>query len=229
MSAPDALMVLRAEGVRLATAELGDGRLERWPDEAWQGLVEQPTRRIDLTELTRVMADLTQAFARYDTRMDGTAAERLHRCLQLTRREASDVRLWRFLAIIAYPNVVRHRWEHHSASTMRARFIRAGTRPDSNAFSRWWWIAELTRQGDHYGLTHRAFARAPLTNAVFVRSLSFFRPAVEACLTVLEHEPADAVERVMFELSRWLALVPLEGLSRADLEDRLKVCLRQAR
>jgi hypothetical protein len=228
MSPPLELCVLRPEGVRLVTPELADGRRPHWDAAAWEGLVERFPRRLELRGVAEVVTQLEQRFAPHDTAMDAVAAEGLHRALRLSRREAADPRVWRFLAIVAFPQAVRHRWEHHSFSTMRSRFVRPGTRPDSNALSRWWWIAELTCEGADYALTRKALARAPLTNAIFIRSLSFYRPAVEACLSVLSEAPGEAIERTMYELSRWLALVPLEGLGRGDLEVRLRGLLEEA-
>jgi hypothetical protein len=64
--------------------------------------------------------------------------------------------------------------------------------------------------------------RSTLATAIFVRSLSFYRPAVAACAAVLNDVPADAVERALLELNRWLSVTVLEGLSQAELEAALR-------
>ncbi|MBL8915771.1 MAG: hypothetical protein JNM17_34050 [Archangium sp.] len=105
---------------------------------------------------------------------------------------------------------------------MRSRFLSPGTRPDSNAFSRWWWIAELSRNGTDFSLTERVLQRSGLCTAIFIRSLSFHRPVVAACVAELELDPPDVIERVLLELNRWLSVAPLEGLTEADLVRRLR-------
>lgn len=216
------LQLLKAEGARLVTPSLASGEVAQWPAEAWSDLVDSMPRVVQLGPLHALVEDVRTRFAPFDTAMDGYVAPRLHRALQLTRREASDDRVWRYLAVIARPDLVRHRWENASWSTMRSRFLRAGTRPDSNALSRWWWIAELTRNGADYALTERVLQRLGLCNAIFIRSLSFHRPAVAACVAELELDSPEVIERVMLELNRWLSVVPLEGLTESDLVRRLR-------
>ena len=105
---------------------------------------------------------------------------------------------------------------------MRGRFLRAGTRPDSNALCRLWWMAELTRSDKDYAVTERVLRSQSLANAIFVRSLSFYRPAVEAVVDALEGRPSEELERAMVRLTRWLSVTPLEGLSTEDIAGRLR-------
>ena len=204
------------------TPALASGEVTRWPAEAWSDLVDPMPRAVSLDAMNALADEVQTRFAKFDTTMDAYLAPRLHRALRLTRREAADARVWRFLAIIAQPELVRHRWENVSWLTMRSRFVRPGTRPDSNAFSRWWWIAELTQHSGDYTLTERVLERQALCNAIFIRSLSFHRGAVSACVSELELETPDVIERVLLELNRWLSVVPLEGLTELDLVRRLR-------
>lgn len=221
------LALLSPEGLRLVTPALASGEVAQWPAEAWSDLVDVMPRTVSLTGMHALADDVATRFERFDTAIDAYVAPRLHQALALTRREAADPRLWRFLAVIARPDLVRHRWENASWLTMRARFVSPGTRPDSNAFSRWWWIAELTRRGSDYGLTERVLQRQALCNAIFIRSLSFHREAVAACVAELELDPPEVIERMLLELNRWLSVVPLEGLSEADLTRRLRELRRR--
>lgn len=68
--------------------------------------------------------------------IDAALACALHRALPLSRRLAADWGLWRYLAVVHRPDIVRHRWELRSWTTMRDRFWRGGTRPGSNVFGR---------------------------------------------------------------------------------------------
>jgi hypothetical protein len=153
-------------------------------------------------------------------------APELRRALPFSRREAADVGLWRFLAVVHRPDFVRHRWENKSWATMRSRFWKPGTRPDSNALGRLYWIAELTRDGDSYELTERVLRRSSLATALLVRSLSAHRPAVAACADVLADAPAEVIDRAVLGLTRYLALVPLEGVTEQDVKLVLRRLVR---
>lgn len=56
-----------------------------------------------------------------------------------------------------------------------------------------------------------------MTNPIFIRTLSHYRPAVEAAVEVLASAPAAVVERVLLKMQRYLSVVPLEGLGREDV------------
>ena len=120
------------------------------------------------------------------------------------------------------PDFVRHRWENRAWATMRTRFWMPGTRPDSNAFSRLWWIAELTRDGDSCDLTRRVLARQSLANSIFVRNFSFYRPAVGAFAFVLEYASAEVLEAVARRFNAVLSTNTLEGQSTEKLAELLK-------
>lgn len=212
---------LRADAVRLVTPELASGVLVRPTEPALEGLVEPATREIELDGLREALERLMTATSPFDAAMDARAAVDVHQALQLTRREASDPGIWRFMTVVVSPEFVRHRYENNSWSTMRSRFWSMGTRPDSNTLFRLWWIAELSRDGADYELTRRILTRQTLTNAIFVRNLSWYAPAVRAVAETLEHESREVIESVMLEFTRLLGTAPLEGMSHPQLVDVL--------
>jgi hypothetical protein len=216
------LQRLRPAGAGLAQRDLASGERQRWAEEALGELVEPFGRELSLDALDAGLDELLATTPRHDARIDSAAAVLVHRALKLTRREAADIGVWRWLAVVHRPDVVRHRWENSSWASTRRRFLAPGTRPDSNTFARWWWIAELSRAGDDYSLTTRVLRRQPLATAIFVRSLASYGPAVRACVEVLEEVDAGLIERVMLELSRTLATVPLEAMSEAALVVELR-------
>ena len=220
------LQRLSVGGARLVTPELASGQLALWPEQAWAEWAEPFSRALNLDPLLLALDELVATTPAHDAALDARAAPLVHRLLPLTRREASEPGLWRYLAVVQRPDVVRHRWEATSWSSMRKRFWSIGTRPDSNAFSRWWWIAELTREGADYGLTERALRRQPVATSIFVRTLSYSKPAVRACVEVLEGQEAAVIERTMTWFSRWLAKVPLEALSHEALVAELERLVR---
>jgi len=218
------LRILQPAGRRLVTLELArdasqPGAIERWPESAWLPLVVDPPRGIDLGALDAVIAELVQRFERFDAAMDAWLAPRLHRALPMSRREAAEPGVWRYLSVVHGPELVRHRWENVSWPLTRARFWSTGTRHTSNPYARLWWIAEMTREAHDYALTERALARQSLAIQLFVRAWSAHRPAVAACVDGLGDAPGEVVERVARELSRHLGTVTLEALDGHELRD----------
>jgi hypothetical protein len=221
------LLRLKLEGQRLATPELASGEQEEWPESAWGELVEAFPREVPLSGFHQAIDGIEKRFQPFDTAIDAELAPQLHRALKLTRRDAAHIGLWRFLTVVARPDFVRHRWENRSWATMRTRFLRPGTRPDSNALGRLWWMAEHTRAESDYSLTARVLKSQTLANAIFVRSLSFYRPAVVALVETLEDRGAEETERTMVRLTRWLGVTPLEGLSSEDITRRVRSFLER--
>lgn len=215
------LRVLSPSGRRLLTRELAAGQLARVPEPAWREHARELERNVELEPLAAALDQVLQTSESHSPTLDARAAPELHRHLPLTRREASEPGIWRWLAIAWRPELVRHRWEYQSWPTMRDRFWRAGTRHDSNTFARLWWIAELTREGTDYSWTARALASQPLAIGIFVRRLSHHPAAVRACIDVLEESPQSIIESCLRRLQARLGLFPLEGRSEAELRTDL--------
>lgn len=216
-----ALARLHEEGRRLISEELMRGSLDRPPDERIAGLIDPFDRKLELDAFDDALDRTIRDTSHFDTTIDAIAAPLIHRALTLTRREAAEPGVWRFLTIVHRPDFVRHRWEYRARSTMTSRFWGFGTRPDSNAVCRLWWIAELSVDGTDYGLTERALSSQTAANSLFVRSVSSYRPAVEAFLDIFGGSPAQEVERGIKQLSAWLSVVPLEGRSADELREAL--------
>ena len=149
---------LAPTGRRLVTPELARGELQRHAEDTWAPHSEALPRDYGLEALDEGLAGLIAAVPEHSSELDARAAPLIHQALPLSRRAAADAGIWRFLAVVAHPDFIRHRYEYQSWATMRSRFWRAGLRHDSNTFSRLWWIAELTQDGGDYSLTQRAFS-----------------------------------------------------------------------
>lgn len=153
---------------------------------------------------------------------DGRLAVELHQALRLTRREAAEIGVWRYLAVVAGPELIRRRWRADQ-KTFASRFWSPGTRPDSNYYARLWWIAELSSGPDgDYERTRRALRSQALATAIFVRNFCHYFPAVKACVEVLADEAQERVARAARELYRELALVPREALAAEDIAEFLR-------
>jgi len=216
------LRALHPDGRRLVVPELASGERDRWPEAAYAGLVRELPTRVELDDLDAAVDAVLADFAPYDAAIDARAAVALHRALPLSPREAAEPGVWRFLAVIHRPDFVRHRWENRSWKTMRTRFWRIGTRPDSNALARLWWIAELSRRGRDYATTERVLSRQPLANNLFVRDMASYRPLVHAYVEALHDAPSGVIEACTRALQRRLSLVVLESLDEAELTALLR-------
>lgn len=224
------LFRLTPEGKSFVTPELASGQRELWQPAELRGVLVPfaTAREVDLDALDGRLDELFCRIPRHDPSFDAIVAPELHTRLPLCRREGAEPGLWRWLAVAHRPALVRHRWENRSWSAMRRRFWSVGTRPDSNAFARLWWIAELTHDptaSDPYALTRRVFSRQPLATPIFIRSLSHHRPAVVAILDVLETAPPELIERTLRLLNAALSLRVLEALD----EDTLRGLVGQLR
>ncbi|WP_394348755.1 DUF6339 family protein [Haloterrigena sp. H1] len=104
--------------------------------------------------------------------------------------------MWHWLAIVRYPDLVRHRWEYRSEEAMREKFLGAGSDLYSNALHRLWWIAELTARDDEYEITDAVFANQTMVNKVFDRWFARYRPAVIAMCDELADERSQVIEEV---------------------------------
>jgi hypothetical protein len=211
------LRALEPEGRRLVTQELASGAVTRWPESEWRPLTADCERALDLDAFDAVIDRAIATYEPYDAGHDPWLAPRLHEALPLTRREAAAPGVWRFLAVVHRPDLVRHRWENLSWATTKTRFWSTGTRHTSNAFARLWWIAEITRAGASYALTEKVLVSPRLATQVFVRTWSQHRPAVAGFVEAMEDAAADEIERATREFSRHLAVVPLEGLDADDV------------
>ncbi len=207
---------LSVEAHPLVTPALADGSIERLPEALYERYLEESGQPLDLEELAEVVAHLLATTPRHDARFDQVAAPLIHRALPLRRREASQPGVWRYLAMICFPELVRHRWQVQSWPTTRSRYWTMGTRHDSNAFSRLWWIAEITREGDSYALTEEVFSKQQLAIQIFVRKFSAYRPSVAAFVQVMR-DPALDVERAAKELNGRLSTLVLESLQEDEL------------
>jgi hypothetical protein len=210
---------LRASGRHLVTEELARGTVGRYDEEALATHLAPAERQISLDGFDRALTATLDRFRRGDPRMDPELAEAVHRNLPLSRREAADPSVWRYLAVVRHPEAVRHRWEYRSFATMRSRFWQRGTRFDANAFSRWWWVAELTcEEGAPYELTRLALSNGALSTHLFTRQLAWHRPTLAACVRVLRDASGPEVKRTMRTFGKMLSLRVPEAMSGEALE-----------
>lgn len=181
--------------------------------------VEEVVPTIDLSVLDGVISNLMSGYSRYDTAMDSAMVCDFHRSLPISRRQASDSRLWAWLGIVRYPDFVAWRWKPSLTTEMRtaARFYGDRVR---QTFSRIWWAAELTRGGDDYTLTDEMFALPgfqDIYEAVFGRAFGNYQPALKAFVEVIGNKPEKYIRDFSKELGYVLTTTVLEAMTGDEL------------
>ncbi|WP_353814854.1 DUF6339 family protein [Agromyces sp. SYSU T00266] len=201
-------------------------------------LVTVPGLREHRLEPARVLLD--EAMSRY--RQAGAAASdswlgpRLHAALRLSRREAGNRDLWRFLGLWA-ADFVRWRFgssaneENPDNAAKSERFVG----PDSkHALARLWWMAEVFRDGKNYHPAALALTNQDIVNNLFRMNISNHRPTALAALSVLPTSAdgaslpggrlANALAKAANAAASTLALdligpdVPLDAAARSQWE-----------
>ena len=175
--------------------------------------------KADLSTLDTAFDAVVAEYERTETAMDGKLTADVHRCLDISRRTASDPGLWHWLAVVRYPEFVRHRWEYRSEAAMREKFLGAGSDLYSNAIHRLWWIAELTSDGQDYTLTQQVFNNQTMVNKVFDRWFARYEPAVVAICDELADERSAVIDEVTRRFNHALTNVQLEGLTEAEARE----------
>jgi len=203
------------------------GEQEHLPSEVIDSYATPTGLYADLDWLGDRLDEIMGEEDEYDGTMDKEAAPAVHQAVDISRREAADSGIWHDLAIRQFPEFVRHRWKYEGTQAMRKKFWTYGVPLDSvsNTFERLWWIAELTRDGDDYTYTRRAFGNRRLCFRVFDIQLGRYKPAARACIEVLhdeeedEYEDNDTIDHTVQQLRKAASNVPLEGRTEDELVD----------
>jgi hypothetical protein len=118
------------------------------------------------------------------TSADAWLAPVLHSTLRLTRREASDSRIWNYVAVRLAPDYVywRHLSRGNPPAVSRTRFSGPFY---SQAFARLWWAAELFRDGPDYEPVAVACGNQDVLNTVLRLEVILHRPTAQAIIRLL--------------------------------------------
>lgn len=169
---------LDPEAKRLLSEEFASGVVKRLAADKVKPYVGEIERSIPLDDFCQVVDGVMSATDAGDTNIDALTAPDLHRALPLSRRQASDPGVWRYLAVVERPEYVRHRWDSFDADGRH--YWQLAIRPEANTFARLWWIAELTHSGRSYDATQQVLESQTLTNWTFKNSFSHHEPMLHA-------------------------------------------------
>jgi len=172
-------------------------------------------------------------YGRGSAEIDAALASEVRKHLGFTREQASHDGMWRYLAVVEFPEFVRYRWPYPDDSSNRTytsardKFLRPASDLYGNALVRLWWMAELTRDGDDYSLTEHALGHQELANDVFDRGFARYPPAVKAIVDELHDAKSDVISETTTKLNHALSTIRLESLSESQI--RQMVCDIRAR
>jgi hypothetical protein len=157
--------------------------------------------------------------------IESDVAPAVHRELNLTRRQASDIGIWHYLAVVWRPDFVRHRWPwshtQRTETSMQEKFLGNATDLYANAFHRMWWHAELTydpNRNDPYALTREVAGFQRLADWLFDPGFARYKPLVKVCAEALHDDPSKVVDKTMPRVNHAVSTIPIEGQSEDDLQ-----------
>ena len=162
--------------------------------------------------------------------VDVDNAPRVHEYLgEMDRANASDARLWTYLAFGTYreymekrwplesdssgkdswKNRAKDRWLLHCDAVTRGRLVRHG-------IARLWWVAHLTYKPDDdegiakvdaYAYTKEVFKNEDRINAIFDREAGAFPAVITAVLNHAASLGADATDKYIQRIMQYLTLI----------------------
>jgi len=179
---------------------------EQWDEEVVRGLFEHALLlEIDEKEL------------------DAWLAPRLHYVFRVSRRTASDRRIWTWLAMTVGRRYVIRRWAEDGKVTL----MRYDGELLRNALSRLWWGAELVRSGQGYEYVTMVFRNVRTAQFALELKYSWYRPAAIAFTRVAEGLDGGKVlndeekKNLSKTINAYLSLTALEarGLYEDETQD----------
>lgn len=167
--------------------------------------VEAVERDVDLGELNELIQSLIERGFR-DAAIDAELVEPLHRCLRhLPEQVTTDMRVWHWLCVVNYPELVWRRWRGVPPADPEEGFLTGqGHRPipagrflgtpsingqGRNTFARLFFAAErlIGAEGEDYDLVRRLFSSQELHLGISDREYGLLPPVNR----VLTRELAD--------------------------------------
>lgn len=173
---------------------------------------------VDLHGLGRLQEEAISRYGPGDLECDSWLAPRLHCLLRLTRRQAHNQGLWRWLALQPLAPYVRHRWAKGGKVTAD-RYLGTGYKR-RNAIARLWWASELTRNGPDYRSVAEVLGQSALDQYMLDERYGDLRASVLAMLRVCTGKEAgvrkmrfDEIKQLSKRVNLLLSATALESLA----------------
>lgn len=156
--------------------------------------------------------------------IDATVAPAVREFVDIPLREAGDPGIWHYLAIGWRPDFVRFRWPRNAPrrthKSMTEKFLGSTQDLYTNAFSRLWFMAEFSRNGDDYTETSDILDQTYKSERIFDR-MDLRRPRTGRILTKIANREPDAnvVENTAKAVSHQWSVTSEEHLTDGELKD----------
>ena len=194
----DTLYRLGTDASLLVTEDLMRGDTERYSESKLSEYRTDTDLTANLTALDQVVAFVVgpeSDFDPGDETIDAAVGPAVRKYIDIPLREAGDPRIWHYLAIGRWPEFVRFRWPrdgpNRSHKSMAEKFLGSTQDLYTNAFSRLWFMAELSRDGDDYSVTEAILSEAERSNRIFDR-MDLRRPRTGRLLSMIATSEPDA-------------------------------------
>ena len=180
--------------------------------------------KVCVSDLLTLEEEALDKFGPYDSECDVWLAPRLHYVLRLTRRQAGNKGLWRWLSLSVLSRYVRHRWAKDDKVTAY-RYLGGGFFRRRNAISRLWWGAETMRVGPDYTTAESIFRNSGVEQYVLdsrfgdlsASAIAFSRVALGA--VVGRALTFDETRDLSIRANLLLSATSLESLSAPGVEE----------
>ena len=194
------------------------------PD-SWES--EELAQEAEFTEFDRVLESLASSDLS-KPRWDEQLVEPFHRAMErIPEGVALDMRLWHWLCLVRYQDMVRSRWLPASSARSpevvhqrQSRFLGSNTLQgiSRNALARLWWAGEtLYSEDDGYNLAKKVFANQDLFQGIFEREIVLHQPAARAMVRVLQAEDSRTINLVAKRLNQWATTIAIETLDEGEI------------
>ena len=194
------------------------------PD-SWES--EELVEEADFTEFDRVLESLASADLP-KPRWDEQMVEPFHLAMRdISEGVALDMRLWHWLCLVRFQEMVRMRWLPASSSRSpevvnqrQSRFLGNNSLQgiSRNALARLWWAGQtLYSEDDGYYLARKVFANQDLFQGIFEREIVLHPPAARAMVRELQSEDSRTITLVAKRLNQWATTIAIETLDERDI------------
>lgn len=210
----------------LVTEDLMHGDTPRYSEDRLREYRTDTGHTANLTNLGRVLdyviteSDLDPG----EEAIDAVVAPAVRKYIDIPLRDAGDPRIWHYLSIGWRPDFVRYRWPrtgpNRTKKSMTEKFLGSTQDLYTNAFSRLWFMAEFTRDGDDYSETEAILKTTYKSERIFDR-MDLRRPRTGRVLSRIANREPDneIVERTAKAVSHQWSVTSEEHLTNQQLSE----------
>jgi len=193
----ETLYRLDSNATILVTEDLMTGNKEQYSESRLREYRTDTGLTANLTALDQVIdfvVNQSDDFGEGDASIDAAVGPAVRKYIDIPLRDAGDPRIWHYLAVGRYPEFVRYRWPrdatNRSHKSMKEKFLGSTQDLYTNAFSRLWFMAEFSREGDDYTETEGILSETYRSNRIFDR-MDLRRPRTGRVLSKISNREPD--------------------------------------